>query len=283
MKAALFYFSGTGNTAKIASLFSKELNAELFALPLESEVDLSEFDLIGISYPVHGFQPPKPVLTFVKKMPGLKRRVFFFKTSGENLSLNDESSGQILRILKRKGYLVSHEFHYVMPYNMIFRHSDSMAKLMYQTAIERVPKDVESVLEEPEQKLKIKCLKRLFLWPVKIERPFAGIHGHLFKVNLEKCIRCQKCVRECPMKNITIDSKGEFHFRANCVLCMRCSVHCPTGAIDPGIFRGSWKIQGDYELDRLLKDDNILPKNDCEVKLLKKSYRRYFDNKAYKE
>ena len=101
----------------------------------------NEFDRIVIGYPVHAFNAPQPVFDFIKRLPECcgERLVYLIKTSGEPLKLNDGSCAHVYDLLKKKGYKVAGEYHYVMPYNMIFRHSDGMAARMWQAAARRIP------------------------------------------------------------------------------------------------------------------------------------------------
>ena len=136
MKVILYVFSGTGNTLKVASLFKKYMNADVTVYRISEKSGKApspeEFDLVGIGYPIHAFNAPEPVLKFAKSLPEVSyRRAFIFKTSGEGLHLNDCSSQKCIKILTKKGYDVTLERHVVMPYNMIYRHSDAMAKQMW--------------------------------------------------------------------------------------------------------------------------------------------------------
>ena len=87
-KAILYVFSGTGNTALIADLYKKYFleyetviynihkvkNSELIPLP-------QDFDLVGIGYPVHGFNAPQIVndfCNFLRILVGFSRRIFFY-------------------------------------------------------------------------------------------------------------------------------------------------------------------------------------------------------------
>ena len=158
MKTAVIYcFSGTGNTLRVANSFKDAMEKKgpsvTVAVIKKGEEVPSEkdFDFVGIAYPVHGFNAPLPIYELVKKFPEENQKAYFtLKTSGEALRLNDSSTYGVDKILKKKGYRLTNEFHYLMPYNIIFRHSDRMAYEMDKTMKERVLIDADLVLSGVE-------------------------------------------------------------------------------------------------------------------------------------
>ena len=50
------------------------------------------------------------------------------------------------------------------------------------------------------------------------------------KVNKEKCIGCGKCVKLCPMDNLSI-ANGKAEAGDRCTLCYRCVNHCQAQTI----------------------------------------------------
>ena len=146
MKVVICYFSGTGNTAKIVQEYRKNLaehsaSVETYAMEnlltngLSEEFmnNLNDAELLGIAYPVHAFNAPSIVLKFVKSLPKAtaNKHAFIINTSGEPLKLNNISSLKTQSLLKRRNYSVANEYHYVMPYNIMFRHNDTMAYRMW--------------------------------------------------------------------------------------------------------------------------------------------------------
>lgn len=281
MKVILYVFSGTGNTLKVASLYKKYLNADVTVYRISEKSGKAPspegFDLIGIGYPIHAFYAPEPVLKFVKNLPSVAyRRAFIFKTSGEGLHLNDGSSYGVIKTLRKKGYDVTLERHYVMPYNMIYRHSDEMAKQMwiYAKAYVKLNCDEISLFkrEDVDRPLYKTVFARLLGF---IERHFAHLHGPMFKVNANKCINCRKCINSCPQNNISLED-GEYKFGHKCVLCMDCSFNCPTDAIGIGVFK-FWKVNGSYRLEELVRDENILfPVVPDYAKGIYRLYKKYY-------
>lgn len=276
MKTIIFYFSGTGNTKKVVDKFVEEFVAngcEASAVSIEKaeDVNLSDFDSVGIAYPIHAFNAPSNVVAFCKKCPKLeeKKQLYIIKTSGEPLKINNISSSKIKSILKRKGFVLTNEYHYIMPYNMIFRHSNAMAYRMWNTAQRLIPIDCKEIIQKKKVKLAFFPFPRFISWVMRIEHWGGRFNGKKYKVN-EKCVRCQQCIKNCPTQNITIDEDGNFHFGKNCLMCMRCSFMCPVDAFKIGWFN-SWKVNGRYNFNDPENTEQESHKNFC-----KRSYKKYF-------
>lgn len=297
MRVILYVFSGTGNTLKVAGLYKKYLEkanpdkvtdahdegasvtVDIFRISKKSGETPSpdNYDLVGIGYPIHGFSAPEPAIELCKALPKVEKKpTFFFKTSGEGLHLNDCSSQKCIKILTKKGYEVTCERHIVMPYNMIYRHKDEMAKQMWIYAHALVDLHCRELLDGKREKVKRSVFKSMWVVPVRfLEQKFAHLHGPLFKVNADKCIGCNKCVNVCPQNNIKIED-GKFKFGHGCVLCMGCSFGCPADAISVGVFR-FWKINGSYRVDELKRDESIpFPFVPDQAKGIYRLYKKYY-------
>lgn len=276
MKIALFVFSGSGNTVKIADKYKSilennggEVITHMITLPL-SEVDITPYDYIGIFYPIHAFNAPKIVLDFAKILPESNKNLFIVKTSGEPLILNNASSIKLLAVLKKKGYNFTNEYSYCMPYNMIFRHDDGFATKMYTTAMKLIEIDALELVNSIPHYLKKCPLGGVVNFVFGIEHPAMKLNGKLFKVDNKKCVKCMKCINNCPTKNISFEN-GKFRFNSNCTMCTACSFNCPTNAISIGILN-SWKVNGKYSFDSEECFQQTTHKNYC-----KKAYIKYFE------
>lgn len=277
MKTLICYFSGTGNTKKIVDLYKKafeENNCDVTLYKIESkkfEYDIKNYDFVGIAYPIHAFNAPEMIVDFAKSLPkqNIKQKYFIIKTSGEPLKLNNISSIKTKKILKKKNMILTNEYHYVMPYNIIFRHSDEMAYKMFETAKKLVPIDCNEIINHIPAKINNFFMGSFLAWIFRIEYWGAKFNGKKYKVN-DKCVHCNKCVNSCPTNNIKIEN-GKFIFGKKCIMCMRCSFMCPTNAIKIGWFE-KWKVNGEYNFKKPENEENDKHKNFC-----KKAYEKYFN------
>lgn len=268
----IYLFSGTGNTRKVTNEFARVLRERGVAVKVEEidrNPDIEEgAEVLGIAYPVHAFSAPENIINFAKGLPECKVKtpIFFIKSSGEPLSLNDASSAKLRTILTKKGYDAVAEYHYVMPYNMLYKHTESMATKMWFTAQRMIVKDVNSLLNGEKNKIG-RGTPISFIFR-EVEQPFMHFNGRHFKVDEEKCVSCNMCVNKCPQKNITVKN-GRIGFGKNCIGCVRCSFNCPTDAIKIGIIN-MWKVNGAYVYGQVEPEV-------AECKYLKRAYASYFE------
>lgn len=266
-KCIIYVFSGTGNSKLVAELYKEKLTdyeTQIFNITMpegklpDNVPSPADFDLVGIGHPVHGFNAPKIMWDFCKQLPKVENKsVFIFTTSGEGLWVNDYASQKIVRRMKHNGYKFIQQRRYVMPYNMIFRHSPEMVKSEWLYAQRLADYSCKKIMEGEVEKVH-SCNAAAFFVPiVRILWIYARVQSPFMKVDSKKCINCQKCVKVCPYGNISYDAeKNKFKFGNNCVLCVACSFGCPTCAISIGLLNG-WRINGDYRIKKTAQDESI--------------------------
>ena len=163
-KAVIYCFSGTVNTEKVAREYKKifeENGVETLLYSVSDNFDnmpnIKDYDYVGIAYPIHGFNAPYPIFDLIKLFPKFeneKKKIFIIKTSGEPLTINNISSEPLMARLKNKGYILTNEYHYIMPYNIMFRHTDEFAAKMWKTAKALCVIEANEVLDGRESFLK---------------------------------------------------------------------------------------------------------------------------------
>lgn len=283
MKNAIIYvFSGTGNTQKACEIYKQEfinqgVDTSLYTIKagFDNLPNPNDYDYVGIGYPIHGFNAPAIVLDFARALPkseDVDKKYFVVKTSGEPLKINNVSSIKLNSILRKKGYAMMSEYHYVMPYNMIFRHTDEIAYQMKFTLDALAPIEARDVLLGKEHKLAKIPFGAFISWVVRIEHPAMKVNGRFFKVDANKCVSCGMCAKNCPVGNIKIDKNGKFHFGGECLMCTRCSFNCPTDAFNIAMLNG-WRVNGKYSFKMPVEKEKNKHEWYC-----KKAYKRYFAN-----
>ena len=275
MKYLGIYYTGTGNSRIVFKTAQKELSSRGHSL---DEVDvikdelpsLAGYDGLFIFYPIYAFNAPKPIIEAVKRISRLEKEIpcVIMKQSGEHLFWNNASSLYLTSLLKKRNIKVTNEYHYLMPYCFIFRHSDYMAYRMKSTMEGLLPLDLDLFFAQQEVHLKRFFLDRFFAWVLRIQWWGGRFNGRFYKVEQDKCIQCLKCVNDCPAQNIRFED-NKFKFGKQCLMCQRCIMYCPKKAIKVGMFN-AWRVDEPYNFKEAPYQQEKKPW------FCKKNYARYF-------
>ena len=289
MRILFLLFSGTNNTLEIARLLASDFahkghTYEIININVDTPlVDLTSYDMVGLGYPIYAFNEPRFFWRYVKRLKLSKTsKYFIFKSSGETLTFNNASSRRIIRRLKKAKCCVLGDYHFVMPYNIHFRFEDAFVKeiMLYNRKLSKIL--VANVLNGRKSLLKMNFFYNLLAWVIGIQRPGATINSYLYRTDMNKCIKCMKCVRDCPTHNIYY-ANGRIQFHHRCQMCMRCSFFCPTDAINIG-YINSWRVNGAYSFEKIEKNNKLkLPYITKKSKGFYRCFIRYFDgiDRAY--
>lgn len=263
MKILLIYYTGTFNTRFLSKKVKERFLSrgdEVDIVEITSTtpcVDTNEYDLIGFSYPIYGFNAPLPFDNYVKKLKFKKgQKYFIYKNSGETLAMNNASSRILINTMKKFKAKLIGEYHYVMPYNIHFPFERDFIReiLVYNEKLLDIM--FYNFDHDVVFKIKSNLIYNVGAFFVGIQKIGGNINSFLYKVDKDKCINCNKCVKMCPHENIYVKD-GRIKFHHHCDMCMRCSFFCPTNAINIGFLEG-WKVNGDYHLVEIEKDQSEL-------------------------
>jgi flavodoxin/NAD-dependent dihydropyrimidine dehydrogenase PreA subunit len=283
-KIGIFYFSGTGNTEIVADLINKEFKKHDYIIESRKiedilnnniNINIDEYDLIGIGSPVIAFGTSRIVNDFIKKMPfGNSKKIFLFKTAGGIAPGNYNSSISIIKKLKKKGYEVIYERMFSIGSNWIIKFPDEITKELYKAAIHKVGLMCNEIINGK---------KRLLKAPVSVKIITGSIHffeklsvrfiSKDYKVT-KACNLCGICRNKCPVKNI-YQKKNKIKFGISCLWCMRCVYACPKNAISHRLL-SFCVVKGGYNPKSIL--NNPVTNNDKEGGFIPKFFAEYVKN-----
>ena len=86
----IFYFSGTGNTRFVAEQIAAGIGEELVFIPDAIRDNRFEFEIgsdetVGFCFPTHGWQPPRIVREFIRRLKINSNYVWALTTGGDNM------------------------------------------------------------------------------------------------------------------------------------------------------------------------------------------------------
>jgi ferredoxin len=238
MKTIIFYFSGTGNSLKVAKdLAEKIKDTTLIRITSDYNFkkDLTEFDRIGFIFPVYVWGPPLLVNEFVEKLNIPKDKYIFAVTTCGGIP--GATLIYFQKLLEKKGIVLSSGFNVRMPGNFLplygARPIKSQEK-MFEKEKNKIEKISSSILEN--KKTKIQKSFCLFNW-ISIALYKTTAHNlrkmdKIFWAN-DSCNSCGICEKVCPVKDIKI-IEGKPVWSNKCEQCMACIQWCPVSAIQVG-------------------------------------------------
>lgn len=232
------YFSGTGNTEYCIKKFMSVYAPDSFSISIEN-TDIADFinqhREIVFAYPIYYSNLPKIVRDFITQNRTLwyGKKIFIIATMG---LFSGDGTGLSARLLKKYGAYIVGGLHIKMPDCICdvrtLKRSISKNQEIVNNATDNLTKAAQLLQKgsPPQEGLNIFChVAGLFgqrLWCYNKTRSYTD-QSH---INLDACIGCGKCVRLCPMKNISvIENKAQSC--NHCTMCYRCISQCPQKAI----------------------------------------------------
>lgn len=265
----IYTFSGTGNSLLLANFLKEFLdkkgvvtNVYRITLPLVKEEIPSpnDYDYVGFSYPIHGFNTPKPFIELIKMLPPANghKEYFIAKNSGEPFVFNSASSSLMCSLLKKKGYSLGLEHHFLLPYNIMFHYPTLLMKEMYVYCHAMAKLFSDEIIDNHHIfNIKHRTFFKIFSFFLRIEWLAGPINSKLMFVKEKRCIQCGKCLSSCPTNALYLNKKGKIKAKTSCAICMNCSFSCPTDAFFMGILN-PWRVNfGGFKYQKLINDENL--------------------------
>ena len=232
----LIYFSPTGNVLHLATMLADRLDSQkVDMLPLESieAEQLTNNKHLVLLYPIHGFNAPRNVKRFVKRLPpSLYNAVSMIGVGCTTGWVNHAASSDLRRLFSKKGYHIILDELLAMPLTLVMSFPDELAHKLIAESERSIDEISMSLVEGRKTTIRVEGRSRVLNFFGKAE-PFAS---RLFGLELragENCVSCGTCWENCPEKNIERNNSGKPRFGFDCLMCMRCIYNCPEKAISP--------------------------------------------------
>ncbi len=250
MQTEIYYFTGTGNTLKIARDIAQELDTEAIipiAKSIKSKKAASSADIIGIVCPVYCLDVPEIVKEFIKKMD-LKEGAYVFGIVNCGAQAGN-SLYSVEKVLKENNINLDAGFVFYMPDNSIAfpteleKYSSMFVNEQKKVKeISRIIKSRKSMGIEKSESIRGKILASKFVSNIS-KMVFYDVMGVRNKTNdKDKCNNCGLCEKVCPTENIKFNN-SEYIWGKNCEQCFACIHWCPNKAVK----FDRYKTKGNYQ------------------------------------
>ena len=225
----ILYFSGTGNSLAIARKIAEAIEDQVLPLTEAVQQDLTNEQRIGLVFPTYDFNLPPAMPGMVSHLKiSPKSYVFTVVTCG---SMAGNCIWVLRRLLREKGIELAYSHKVSVPDNSALAFGRNPNKQLKK--FERVPARMEQIIRELQAESHTLHYSWFSLLSWLLGRPAVErgmIHCLGPKVNADKCIGCNTCVRVCPMNNINLTDEKAL-IGDNCTVCLACVHACPQQAI----------------------------------------------------
>ncbi|MFX1256885.1 MAG: EFR1 family ferrodoxin [Promethearchaeota archaeon] len=236
MKTTIYYFSGTGNSLKIARDLSEKLEeCELVPIAKVWQMDyiVSTSEKVGFIFPLYFYGLPKIVYDFVNKIQ-LDTTNYLFAIITKGGDIDGVAFQQLERILGARSKTLSAMFSIKMPPNLYVIYSEEMQKELLQKSIIKIEK-VAEIIKKNGKNLKKEINKKEESQLEKRNKHFqknVNANDKFFYVD-ENCNQCGICEKICPVNNLII-VEGVPQWQHECQQCVACINFCPEKSIQYG-------------------------------------------------
>ena len=233
MTTTIYWFSGTGNSLKIARDLAEKLgDAELIPIAKiwQQESITSNTEKVGFVHPLYYWGLPDIVYNFINKINLDKSNyIFTLITCGSGGS--GSAMHQTRKLLKKKSKKLSVGFFVPMPDNYIPIFNiipEEKQKKLFEAAKIKV-EEIAKIINGNESKVEKEILAPVGKMFSKKFRKCVHENDRKFNVD-ENCNSCGVCEKVCPVNNIImVENKPQWQH--NCQRCLACIHLCSQKAI----------------------------------------------------
>lgn len=237
----IYYFSGTGNSRRVALRLSEALNEPL-GLMTEAPRPTDNDRLTGFVFPVYAWGLPKVVADFLAQMPRPRTGngyTFGIMTCGDDTGYTNSF---LRRALRRNGRKLDAVFSLQMRNTYVALPGfdidpPTLAEAKETAAFARLDKEILPRIATREQGVCDVVRGALPFTKSYLLRPLfnAFLTGDGAFRSSSACTGCGRCVRVCPLGNIRLGLASKRpHWQGRCTDCHACYHACPQHAIGRG-------------------------------------------------
>ena len=242
----ILYFSGTGNTRWVAQQIAAAIDETLLFIPDliragNYQLTLKAGERLGFCFPTHGWQPPRIVREFIRKMTitGDEKPSYCWAltTCGDNMG---EAMTILNKELGRKGMKAETLFSVIMPESYVclpFMYTDPEEKELRKIAqaSQQLVHIIDTIktCRKGVEELEKGATPRLYSYVIGGYFNKKMVTDRKFTVDADVCIQCGKCAKVCPVDNIKGTPPVWLH-NGTCTSCLACYHYCPVHAINFG-------------------------------------------------
>lgn len=231
MKNKIYFYSGTGNSYRMAEKLKEKLaDCELAAITSHTELEIpSGYERIGFVLPVYFQGIPKILADFLNhaKFPQQKDTYYFaIATYG---AIYGNAIALTASLLSQKGITLNYGRNFKMFSNYVVMYD--MSKKV-EKITERTEKKAEPVIADILGKKRNRIPKMCSVLHWYYEKQIGRVEKadlHFYVSNA--CVGCGRCAAVCASGNITMKD-GRPEFTHHCNQCVACIQYCPQKAIN---------------------------------------------------
>lgn len=238
-KMLVLYYSGVGNTKRVSEVIASNLSIEyivdIYSIEnLPNNFSFDNYKAMVIGFPTIHSSPAKPINIFLDKLDKLKKPIvaYIFTTFGLyscntlRILAKKCSKKNIIPILN-KGYRCKAIDGILLTPFMKYWFSDE------KNLNKKLKKDTYEFTNLIDKHLSINIPRMKIYSILNYPNKLLG-EAYSFKIYLhkERCIKCCKCITNCPVKAYEVDKCGlPKIYHKKCINCYRCIHHCPKMAL----------------------------------------------------
>lgn len=223
MRTVIYYFSGTGNSRKIAQEIAEKLgDTSYVSMSAAMKQDLDSFpERIGLVFPVIMWGIPALVSKFIHHLRKADRDTYFFAVA----TYGGVLAGSLLQVrnkLKAENLKLSAGF------SVLVNRQEPWSEVMNKNLGKIVQTVGKKAMNKIERGSFLDCLLKTGLGSKLTANLIPGLDKN-FRTN-EQCTGCGTCLRVCPVDNIRLESERP-GWQHHCQQCFACFNWCPNQAI----------------------------------------------------